>query len=69
MGDSPTPPAGRRGLINFTQAVEDLGFHDMFIQAGQPRAAQFTWDSKVNKFHTDGFPFTVRYGRGWPRYA
>jgi hypothetical protein len=36
-----------------------LGFADAFLDAGSPRAVQFTWDSHVNRYHHDGFAFTV----------
>eukprot|EP00053_Salpingoeca_punica_P009644 m.86729 g.86729 ORF g.86729 m.86729 type:complete len:345 (-) comp15106_c0_seq1:2222-3256(-) len=40
-----------------------LGLLDCFEQAGSPPTAAFTWDSRRNKFHSDGFPFTCRFDR------
>ena len=43
--------------------AEDMGWEDAWKKGGGKATEQFTWDSKVNLYHRDGFGFHCRFDR------
>lgn len=43
--------------------AEDMGWEDAWKKGGGKATEQFTWDSKVNLYHRDGFGFNCRFDR------
>lgn len=35
-------------------AVEALGLGDAWVQAGSPKEHNYTWNSRINKYHGEG---------------
>lgn len=45
--------------------VENLGFTDAWKQVGSNYEDKFTWNSRINHYHENGFEFTARFDRAY----
>ena len=46
-------------------AFECLGIVDAWREVGEDKNTEYTWDSRINRYHSDGYPFTSRFDRAY----
>jgi len=48
-------------------AIENLGLADAWKQSGGCLDTEYTWNSRINRYHKDGFEFVCRFDRAYLR--
>jgi len=46
-----------------TRLIYQKGLRDAFVELGNPKNHEFTWNSRKNKYHSGGYSFTCRFDR------